>query len=249
MPEENVVFKQQGNVLIIQLNRPEKKNALTASMYRAITSVLQEAREDDNIRSVLITGQSDCFCAGNDIEDFLNQSEDDAPEPMKMLLQLVNFDKPLVAAVGGNAVGIGVTLLLHCDLVYVAEDTRLCMPFINLAVVPEAGSTLLLPNIMGHHRASELLLLGEVFDGVKARDYGIANESLPADQVFDHALKKARRIAAQPAESVRLTKQLLRKTEQDGVEHRMGEEGMIFAKRLKSDECRKLMETFMNSRG
>ena len=241
-----VQFEQQGRVLIISLNRPDKKNALSCDMYMAMTTALADAAMDDSIYAILIKGTADSFSAGNDIRD-LNQSElgNNAPA-MQFLRQLIDFEKPLVAAVNGIAVGIGVTMLLHCDLVYIGENTRCRLPFVNLGLVPEAASSLLLPNIMGHQRAAELLMTGDFFDGKKAADYGIANEALPdGEAVIKKALEQVHKLAQHPREALRLTRRLLKKREYDAVEHRIGEEGMVFAKQLRSPEAQEIIQALL----
>lgn len=239
-----VLLEKQDDILIIRFNRPEKKNALTTAMYATIHEALVEADEDDSVRAVVFCGQPDMFTAGNDLSDFLSQGLEEEAAAMKLLRQLAVQEKPLVAAASGIAVGIGVTLLLHCDLVYVGENTRMRLPFVNLAVVPEAASSLMLPDIMGRQRASELLMLGDFFDSRKAREYGIVNEVVPNDQVFDHAMGKARQLAEKPQAALMLTKKLITKTRRDDVEGRISEEGMLFAQRLASDEAREVMAAF-----
>ena len=242
---EHVQLEQKGRILTIRLNRPDKKNALSGDMYQAMTSALAYAAFDDSIYAVVLAGSAECFTAGNDLADFLQSELGNEAPVMLFLRQLIDFEKPLVAAVNGIAVGIGVTMLLHCDLVYVGENTRCRLPFVNLGVVPEAASSLLLPNIMGHQRAAELLMLGDFFDGKKAADYGIANEALPdGEAVLERAMEQAGKLADQPREALRLTRRLLKKREYDAVEHRIGEEGMIFAQQLRSEEAQQIMQAF-----
>ena len=246
--EEHVLLEQQGKVLIIKLNRPEKKNALTKAMYLDITKALKNSEQDPSVHVVLITGLPDCFTAGNDLKDFVDGEFGNSTPVMLFLRQLITLEKPLVAAVNGTAIGVGITMLLHCDLVYMGENTRCRLPFVNLGLVPEAASSLLLPNIMGHQRAAELLMLGDFFDGKKAAEYGIVNEALPdGDEVFKHALKKAQQLAAHPREAMRLTRRFLKKREYDAVEHRVGEEAMIFAKQLHSPEAQAIMKAFLSN--
>lgn len=246
-PEQpQVALEQKGKVLIIKLNRPEKKNALNGAMYEAMTKALANSEQDPSVHAVLVTGHTDCFTAGNDLADFIDTDFGNSAPVMLFLRQLIALEKPLVAAVNGIAVGIGMTMLLHCDLVYMGENTRCRLPFVNLGLVPEAASSLLLPNIMGHQRAAELLMLGDFFDGRKAAEYGIVNEVLPdGDDVFKHALQKARQLASYPREAMRMTRRLLKKREYDAVEHRIGEEGMIFAKQLRSEEAQNILRAFL----
>ena len=244
--QPQVTLEQKGKVLIIKLNRPEKKNALNGTMYKVMTKALVNSEQDPSIYSVVVTGHADCFTAGNDIADFIDTDFGNSAPVMLFLRQLIALEKPLVAAANGVAVGIGVTMLLHCDLVYMGENTRCRLPFVNLGLVPEAASSLLLPNIMGHQRAAELLMLGDFFDGRKAAEYGIVNEVLPdGDGVFEHALQKAEQLASCPREAMRMTRRLLKKREYDAVEHRIGEEGMVFAKQLRSEESRNIMQAFL----
>ncbi len=248
MSDSHVVVEKKGQVLIIKMNRPEKKNALTGDMYKAITGALIEADNSDDIRVAMICGHPEAFTAGNDLGDFLQRGFGDESPVMDLLRYFVKMEKPLVAAVSGTAVGIGVTMLLHCDLAYASENARLRLPFVNLGLVPEAASSLLMPGMMGRQRASELLLLGDFFDSHKAREYGIVNDVVADDALFEHALAKAEQLAAQPAEALKISKNLLTKTYRDEVEHRMGEEGMLFAQRLQSDEARKVLMAFMSGK-
>ena len=248
MSDSHVVVEKKGQVLIIKMNRPEKKNALTGDMYKAITGALIEADNSDDIRVAMICGHPEAFTAGNDLGDFLQRGFGDESPVMDLLRYFVKMEKPLVAAVSGTAVGIGVTMLMHCDLVYASENARMRLPFVNLGLVPEAASSLLMPAMMGRQRASELLLLGDFFDGHKAREYGIVNDVVADDALFEHALAKAEQLAAQPAEALKISKDLLTKTYRDEVEHRMGEEGMLFAQRLQSDEARQVLMAFMSGK-
>ncbi|WP_252178476.1 enoyl-CoA hydratase [Endozoicomonas sp. 4G] len=245
MSVNNVVLEQTGPVLIVTINRPEKKNALTRAMYTDMARALADADNNDAVRVVLIQGCVEAFTAGNDLGDFLSEDLGLDSPVMTFLRQLVAFEKPLVAAVSGVAVGIGVTMLLHSDLVYIAKNAQLRLPFVNLALVPEAASSLLLPQVMGHQRASELLMLGDFFDAETARDYGIANETVDTDHIFEHALAKAESLAAKPLESLKYTKQLLKQSYRSDVEKRLHDEAILFAERLQSDEARDIMATFM----
>ena len=245
MHNQHILLKQHNEVLTIRFNRPDKKNALTSSMYASIREALIAADNDDAIKVILFAAQPDVFTAGNDLKDFLAQDNTKEPEAMKVLRQLAIQKKPIVAAANGIAVGIGVTLLLHCDLVYLGEDTRLRLPFVNLAVVPEAASSLMLPDIMGRQRASELLMLGDFFTAKKAHEYGIANDIIANDAVFDFAFDKARELAAKPREALLLTKQLITQTRQQAVQNRIDEEGVIFGERIISQEARQVMGAFL----
>lgn len=246
-PEIEVETLEQ--VMRIRINRPARKNALTHAMYAAITDALREAEATPSVRVILITGTEDCFTAGNDMGDFLNNPPigEDTPV-MKLLALLPVLEKPLVAAVNGPAVGVGTTLLLHCDLVYLAEGAKLQMPFVNLGLCPEAGSSYLLPLMMGHQRAAELLLLGETLDSARALELGIANAVFSDADYQQQALDKARRLAAQPAAAVRLTKRLMKQGQLATLQAQMKAEGDTFGERLTSPEAREAMQAFMEKR-
>jgi len=231
-------------VLTVTLARPEKKNAITQAMYAALSDATERARTDDAVRVLLFRGEGDSFSAGNDIADFIAIGSQTG-EPMDMavfrfLKALAELDKPAVAAVRGRAVGIGLTLLLHCDMVVVAEDALLSAPFINLALAPEAASSLLLPQALGHQRAFEIFALGEPIDGRTALAWGLANRAVPADQVEATALEIAGRLATRAPNSIRRTKALMRDAE--GLWALMQREGEVFGSQMKSPEA---MEAFM----
>ncbi len=230
----------------IELNRPEKKNALTLEMYAAMAEALDQADADPAVRVILIHGQPGCFTAGNDLADFLAAGpgmDADAPA-VRFLSAIRTARKPVVAAVDGVAVGIGTTLLLHCDLVYAASSARFQMPFVPLGLAPEGGSSLLLPMVAGHQRASELLLLGRPFDAEAARAAGLVNAVVPEAALLDHAREAARAVAALPPESVRITKELLKRPHAAALEERMAEELRIFFERLGSPEAKSALGAF-----
>lgn len=244
-----ICVNEAGGILEITLQRPDRKNALTHAMYSAINQAFEHAEATPAVRAVLLTGTRDCFTAGNDMVDFLNSPPlgDDAPV-MIFLDKLVTFSKPLIAAVNGPAVGVGTTLLLHCDLVYLGASARLQMPFTSLGLCPEAGSSYLLPMLIGHRRAAELLMLGEVMDAEQAQRFGLANAVLPDADYQQHAREQAARIVAQPAAAVRLTKQLMRAPFVDALRAHMKVEGDVFGERLSSPEGREAMQAFMQKR-
>ncbi|WP_163372765.1 enoyl-CoA hydratase-related protein [Endozoicomonas acroporae] len=246
--QKHILIEQQEGILTIRFNRTEKKNALTSAMYGAILDVLIAADQDDSVKVILFAAQPDMFTAGNDLKDFLTRDTSEEPAAIKMLRQLAVQKKPIVAAASGIAVGIGVTLLLHCDLVYVGENTRLRLPFVNLAVVPEAASSLLLPDIMGRQRASELLMLGDFFDARRAYEYGIANAVIANEEVFEFALAKAKELAAKPREALLLTKQLITRNRHSDVQQRIDDEAIIFAERMVSEEARQVMAAFFSGK-
>lgn len=232
-------------ILTITLQRAEKKNAITQAMYSALAAATERGRLDDEVRVVLFRGEGDSFSAGNDIADFIAIGQSgggqvtDAPV-FRFLKGLADLDKPVVAAVKGRAVGIGLTLLLHCDLVVVAEDALLSAPFVNLALAPEAASSILLPMTMGHQRAFEIFALGEPIDGRTALAWGLANRAVPAAEVEAVAADLAARLAARAPNSLRKTKRLMRDAE--ALWAHMQREGQAFGSQLSSPEA---MEAFM----
>jgi enoyl-CoA hydratase/carnithine racemase len=245
----NIEAGQGNGVLTLRIHRPDKKNALTPAMYTALTEGLYRADNDDAIRAVLITGGEDCFTAGNDLVDFMSSPPIGADSPvMQFLLAVSTVKKPLLAAVNGVAVGVGTTMLLHCDLVVAADNARFQMPFVNLGLCAEAASTLLLPRLMGYQRAAELLLLGEVFSAHQACQYGLVNMVLPADKVQEHAQQLAHRLAAQPAKAVQLTKQLMKQPSAGAVAETILEEGRQFAALLRSPEAKEAFAAFLERR-
>ncbi len=233
-----------GGVLTVTLARPEKKNAITQAMYAVLAEATERARTDDAVRVLVFRGQGDSFSAGNDIADFIalgSQGQQPLDMPVFHFLKaLADLDKPAVAAVRGRAVGIGLTMLLHCDMVVVAEDALLSVPFINLALAPEAASSMLLPAVLGHQRAFELFALGEPIDGRTAVAWGLANRVVPSDQVEAVAADLAARLAARAPNSIRKTKRLMRDAER--LWALMQREGEAFGSQMSSPEA---MEAFM----
>ena len=242
---EPVLTELNGGVLTVTLNRPEKKNAITQAMYAALAAATERARTDDAVRVLLFRAEGDSFSAGNDIADFIAIGQSgggqvtDAPV-FQFLKALAHLDKPAVAAVRGRAVGIGLTLLLHCDMVVVAEDALLSAPFVNLALAPEAASSMLLPMVVGHQRAFEIFALGEPIDGRTAHAWGLANRAVPSDQVDATAAELAAKVAARAPNSIRKTKRLMRDAER--LWALMQEEGQAFGSQMSSPEA---MEAFM----
>jgi enoyl-CoA hydratase/carnithine racemase len=247
---DQVITELAGGVLTVTLNRPEKKNALTDAMYRVFADALERASTDPAVRVVLVRGAGDAFSAGNDISDFVLVATG-ARKPheghvFRLLEALARFDKPIVAAVRGVAVGIGATLLLNCDLVFVAEDARLSTPFVSLALAPEAASTLLLPLRIGHARAFSMFALGEAIDGRTAAAWGLANAALPAAEVDAAARKAAEALARQPLGSLMDTKRLMRDAE--ALWAVMQRENAAFGARLASPEAREAFTAFAERR-
>ena len=218
-------------------------------MYRQLGQALAAADAAAEVRAVLLHGTRECFSAGNDLADFLKpRAPGEEPATSALFRALPGMKKPVVAAVAGPAIGIGCTLLLHCDLVFAAENARFQLPFVPLGIVPEFGSTLLLPLLAGYQRAAELLLLGEPFTAAQARDAGIVNAVVPVAEVLELAERKARALAALPAESLRLTKALLKGTQRGALETRIAEETRIFAERLNSAEAKAAIKAFLEKR-
>ena len=248
-PQEILTELQEG-MLLVRSHRPERKNALTLAMYAGLTAVLDEAMQTPVVRVVLITGSGDSFSSGNDIADFLAHPPSGEDSPVfQFLSALRQFEKPLIAAVNGVAVGIGVTLLLHCDLIYARIGATLQLPFVNLGLCPEAGSSLLLPRLIGYPRAAELLLLGEPFSAEQALDWGLINGlGSDAEQTLELALAKARRLAGLPAAAVQRTKALLKRTETEAVRETIALESRYFIELLHSPEAAAALHHFVNRR-
>ena len=244
-----IVRQVADGVMTIRMNRPEKKNALTVAMYEGLSAAIREAEADDAVRVMLIRGADGVFCAGNDIQDFLQWPPFDESSPVvQFLMNLIGARKPVVAAVQGPAVGIGTTMLLHCDLVYAGEGARFQLPFVNLALVPEAGSSLILPHIFGHQRAAELLMLGEPFDAEKAQAAGFITAIHPDADVEPVAAGAAAALAAKPPHALRLTKALLKRTTQPAVAEAVQVEAGHFADLLRSPEALEAFTAFMERR-
>jgi len=242
-----------NGVATIEIARPDKKNAITVEMYQAMADALRAADADVAVRAVLITGQPGIFTAGNDLEDFMHRkpgqgSDAEASPVFQFMAALFECGKPVVAAVTGAAIGIGTTMLLHCDLVYVADDARLAMPFTSLGLVPEFASSLLLPQRIGHARAAQHLLLGDPFGAEDAVAMGIANAVLPAGEVVNHARRVAERFNGLPPGAVREAKALMRGGQRDAVRERIRTEGAAFAARLRSPEAMEAFQAFFQKR-
>ncbi len=249
---DHILVEKSGGVLTLTFNRPEKKNAITRAMYQALGDAIDQAEFDTDVRCVLIQANGDMFTAGNDLADFaaVNAGDSSANEARRggnpLLAALARAKTPLVAAVNGRAVGVGTTMLLHCDLVYVSEDALLTTPFVNLALVPEAASSLTLPSRIGHARAFSMFVLGEAVDAKKAVDWGIANAAVPLDQLRARARAAADAVAARPPAAVVITKSLMRDGE--AISARMDEEGAHFAAQLKSPEAKEAFAAFAEKR-
>jgi enoyl-CoA hydratase/carnithine racemase len=233
----------------ITINRPEAKNALTGAMYLALAHLLNECDSNDDIRTVLISGDSEIFCAGNDLNDFIESTPtDNQAPPFVFLLALNNFNKPLVAATAGPAIGIGTTMLLHCDHVISATNTLFKMPFVQLGLVPEGGSTYLLPQLIGQRRASELLLLGKSFDSQYAVNIGLINAECAPESLIELALSTCKKFAQQAPKAIQASKLLMKAPFKQHIEQTILSEGKIFIERLQDDEAKEALTAFKEKR-
>jgi enoyl-CoA hydratase/carnithine racemase len=245
MTQAAVTATLEDRVLVVAFDRVAKKNALTVAMYEELVAALGRARDDATIRVVLVRGNGGVFTAGNDLQDFMQRPPTSADSPVGRFLELlVGFGKPLVAAVEGPAIGVGTTMLLHCDLVYAAEGTRFQLPFVPLGLCPEAAASALLPMIAGRALASELLLLGEPFGPDVALRIGLVNQVLAPAELHDFAMARARKLAELPPASVRLTKELIRAADRERTEAALAREGAAFFERLRSPEAAEAMQAF-----
>lgn len=247
---EHILVERADGLLTLRLNRPDKKNAITRAMYARMAEALQAAGADPAVRAVLITGSSECFTSGNDVADFLQVPPSNTDSPaFHFMRALLDLEKPVVAAVAGPAVGIGTTLLLHCDLVYVARDARLSTPFVNLGLCPEFGSSLLLPQLLGSARASQILLLGEPFSGEQAAAWGIASAALAdGPSTLERAREMALRFCALAPQAVADSKRLMRAPQREQLRQVIETEGALFAQRLRSPEAIEALSAFMQRR-
>lgn len=244
-----LLHEVSDRVLTVTFDRPDKKNALTLAMYDEMTARLREAAEDPQVRVVLFRGSGGVFTAGNDLGDFMKNPPNSTDSPVGRFLEtLVPYPKPVIAAVDGVAIGVGTTMLLHCDAAYAAVGTKFSMPFVPLGLCPEAGSSYLLPRIAGRARASELLLFGDRFGPETALELGLINAVLPADEMHAHALTRAKALAEMPPAAVRVTKQLIRDGLADGTKTALERESGIFFERLRSAEAAESMSAFFAKR-
>jgi enoyl-CoA hydratase/carnithine racemase len=246
---EEIVTAHSGSILRVQLNRPTKRNAMTSAMYLSLASIFNETANDENTRVVLWHGAGDSFCAGNDIDDFLKNPPGSGESPQARLMEaLLNFDKPLVAAVHGAAIGGGTTMLLHCDFIYAGESTKFQMPFINLAVVPEFGSSCFVPSRIGHLRAAELILLGISFDGRRAAELGLVTEVVSDKDVLARATETARKLATKPAAALQASKRLMKQPLRDQIRAAMKAENEEFSRQVRSEDAREAFTAFLEKR-
>ena len=249
VPTAQVVSESNGGVLRIEIRRPDKKNALTVPMYTALTAALEAADRSAAIRVVLLHGQPEVFTSGNDLKDFLqNPALDEDHAGYRFVRTISKTCKPIVAAVNGACIGVGATLLLHCDLVYAGHSAIFAMPFVNLGLCPEAASSLLLPLTVGYARAAEMLMLGEPLDATQAAACGMVSRVLPDAEVLAHATEQARKLAMKPPAALRLTKQLMRRGFQAQVEDTIREESNQFRRQLESPEAKEAFSAFLEKR-
>jgi len=249
-----VDIRHDGAVVCAAFARPEKKNAITSAMYEALIDVLEKAEADPGVGAVVLTGKGDAFSAGNDVADFLaiatgaagSRDARDFPG-WRFVGKLAEFRKPLIAAVQGPAIGIGTTLCFHCDLVYAGPRARFQMPFVDLGLVPEAGSSLLAPERFGRAKAAEFLLMGEAFDAEAASALGLVNEVVPEERLLEHAMRKAQALAAKPRAALLATRRLLR-GDTAALKRRMDEEMSAFAAALATDDARNAFRAFLSGK-
>ena len=239
---------REDGVLTLTFNRVERKNSITAAMYDALSAACEQSAGDAATRVLLIQGHETVFSAGNDLQEFLTPPAGQEPSAFRFLRALAACPKPVLAAVCGPAVGIGTTMLLHCDLVYAGDNAAFSLPFVNLGLCPEAASSLLLPQMFGHHRAAEALLLGDPFMAEAALEAGLVNRVVPPSECNALARTQARKLAAKPQASLIATKQLMKGAQQDAVQRRIDEEGAHFARLLTAPAAREAMSAFVEKR-
>jgi enoyl-CoA hydratase/carnithine racemase len=245
----DIIKERAGSIVRIQLNRPAKKNAMTMSMYVTLADLLNDAAKDEGIRVVLWHGAGDSFCAGNDVEDFLKNPPGPGESPQSRLMKaLMNFDKPLIAAVQGAAIGGGTTMLTHCDFVYAGESATFQMPFINLGLVPEFGSSCSVPMRIGHVRAAELILLGLPFDARRAAELGLVTRVVPDKELLATATETAENLAEKPIGALQACKKLMKRSSRAQIEEAMKVESEEFASRVRSAEAREAFTAFLEKR-
>ncbi|MEO7497252.1 MAG: enoyl-CoA hydratase [Massilia sp.] len=249
----DILTSTQHGILTIEFNRPERKNAITAAMYQTMADALNAAETDHAVRAILIVGKPDIFTAGNDLDDFLKNapragSDMESAPVYRFMRALSGSSKPVVAAVAGNAVGIGTTLLMHCDLVYAADNAKFSMPFSQLGLCPEFASSLLFPQLVGYPRAAEKLLLGEAFTAQEAYQMGMVSKVLPVDELLSHALRQAAKLVALPAASIRTTKHLMKRASTAAIDAAMAAELTQFSAMLQAPEAKEAFTAFFEKR-
>ena len=246
---DEIITERSASVLRVQLNRPAKKNAMTSSMYVTLAEIFTDAAKNEQTRVVLWHGAGDSFCAGNDIEDFLKNPPGPGDSPQARLMNaLVDFDKPIVAAVQGAAIGGGTTMLTHCDFVYAGESAKFRMPFIDLAVLPEFGSSCSIPAMMGHIRAAELILLGLPFDARRALELGFVNQVVSDQNLLATASVTAQKLAAKPAGALQASKRLMKRSFRGQIKAAMKAENEAFSAQVRSEDAREAFAAFLQKR-
>jgi enoyl-CoA hydratase/carnithine racemase len=246
---DDILTEEAGSILRVQLNRPTKRNAMTSAMYVALARIFNQVANDENMRVVLWHGAGDSFCAGNDIEDFLKNPPGPGESPQAKLMEaLVNFDKPLVAAVHGAAIGGGTTMLTHCDFIYAGESAKFQMPFINLAVVPEFGSSCSVPARIGHVHAAELILLGTPFDARRAVEFGLVTQVVSDKDVLARAKETARKLAAKPDAALQASKRLMKQPFREQIKAAMKAENEEFSAQVRSEDAKEALTAFLEKR-
>ena len=245
----DIISERSGSILRVELNRPERKNAMTSAMYITLADLLDDAAKDDQIRVVLWHGAGDSFSAGNDIQDFLKNPPGPGESPQARLIQaLINFDKPIVAAVQGAAIGGGTTMLTHCDFVFAGESAKFQMPFVNLALVPEFGSSCTVPARSGYLRAAELILLGSRFDAKRAAELGLVTRVVPDQELLDTATDTARQLAEKAPAALQACKRLMRSSTREQLERAVKLENQEFSERVRSAEAKEAFSAFLDKR-
>jgi enoyl-CoA hydratase/carnithine racemase len=246
---DEIITERSGSTLLVALNRPTKRNAMTSRMYVTLADVFNDAAKDERARVVLWHGVGDSFCAGNDLEDFLKNPPGPGESPQARLMKaLIDFDKPLIAAVHGAAIGGGTTMLTHCDFVYAGESAKFQMPFINLAVVPEFGSSFSVPARIGHIRAAELILLGLPFDAKRAADLGFVTQVVSDQDLLATATATARKLAAKPAGALQASKRLMKGSFREQIKAAMKAENEEFSAQVRSVDAKEALTAFLEKR-
>jgi enoyl-CoA hydratase/carnithine racemase len=245
----DILTERAGSILRVTLNRPAKKNAMTSSMYLTFAEILNDAAKNEEIRVVLWSGAGDSFSAGNDLQDFLKNPPGPGESPQAQLANaLLNFDKPLIAAVQGVAIGGGTTLLTHCDFVYAGANAKFQLPFVNLGLVPEFGSSWSLPARSGYLRAAELIMLGQPFGATLAAEIGLVTEVVPDARVLDTAIETASKLAAKPPGALQACKRLMKHSQREQIAQAIKVENEEFASRVRSAEAKEAFTAFIEKR-
>jgi enoyl-CoA hydratase/carnithine racemase len=245
----DILTTNDSGVMTITFNRPEKKNSLTGAMYEMLASTLKEAAGDEQIRAIVLTGSEQMFSSGYDVGEFVKNPPVISDAPVWQFLRALNeFPKPVIASVCGIAVGIGVTMLLHCDLIFAGDNAKFSLPFVSLGVCPEAASSLLLPRLAGYQRAARMLLTGDPFDARLALEVGLVNQILPAAETRAFALSEARKLVAKPLSAVVETKRLMKMSERAAIEARMGEEIAVFGRMVTEGAAKEAFAAFGEKR-